>query len=122
MKHEGGFTLIEVLVAISIMGLVLAGLTSMGVTTIQADTHSRRQSAAVSLAQAKLEDLRVLPRSDAAWTATSLPSETCPEKDGAEYTREWDVKMNYNGYQQLARVTVTVSWDDGTSGSVSVSS
>jgi len=127
MKHDGGFTLIEVLVAIAIMSLVLTGLTSMGVTTIQADTHSRRQSAAVSLAQAKLEDLRVLPRSDAAWTATSLhsetcPSETCPEKDGAEYTREWDVKMNYNGYQQLARVTVTVSWDDGTSGSVSLSS
>ncbi len=63
MRHYGGFTLIEVLVAIAIMSLVLTGLTSMGVTTIQADTHSRRQSAAVSLAQAKLEDLRVLPRS-----------------------------------------------------------
>ena len=50
MKHDSGFTLIEVLVAIAIMALVLAGLTSMGVTTIQADTHSRRQSAAVSLA------------------------------------------------------------------------
>src|SRR2546427_6721333 len=121
MKRDGGFTLIEVLVAISIMALVLAGLTSMGVTTIQADTHSRRQSVAVSWAQAKLEDLRVLRRSNGDWTS-GFHSGTTEEKDGAEYTREWEVEMNYNGYQQLARVTVTVSWDDGTSGSVSVSS
>lgn len=120
MKHEGGFTLIEVLVAISIVALVIAGLTSMGVTTIQADTHSRRQSAATSLAQAKLEDLRVSRRSDTDWAA-NLHSETVTE-DEIVYTRKWNVKLDYNTYKQLARVTVTVSWDDSTSGSVSVSS
>jgi prepilin-type N-terminal cleavage/methylation domain-containing protein len=122
MKHDtGGFTLIEVLVAISLMSLVMAGLTSMGITTIQADTHSRRQSAAVSLAQAKLEDLRVLLRSHADWTA-GVHSGTAVEEDGIEYTREWEVEADYNNYKHLSRVTVTVSWDDGTSGSVSVSS
>ena len=121
MKHDGGFTLIEVLVAISIMALVMAGLTSMGVTTIQADTHSRRQSVATSLAQAKLEELRVLRHSQADWTA-GLHSGTTVEADGAEYTREWEVETDYNNYKRLSRVTVTVSWDDGTSGSVSVSS
>ena len=122
MKHEiGGFTLIEVLVAISIMALVMTGLTSMGITTIQADTHSRRQGAATSLAQAKLEDLRVLLRSNADWTA-GLHSGTTVEEDGVEHTREWEVETDYNTYKQLARVTVTVSWDDGTPGSVSLSS
>ena len=105
----------------SLMALVLVGLTSMGVTTIQADTHSRRQSVATSLAQAKLEDLRVLRRSYADWAA-GLHSGTSVEEDGAEYTREWEVETDYNNYKRLSRVTVTVSWDDGTTGSVSVSS
>ena len=125
MKHDaGGFTLVEVLVAISIMALVIAGLASMGVTTIQADSHSRRQSVVVSLAQTKLEDLRVLRRSHADWTAGSH-SETGLQEDGSSggiYTREWEVETDYNTYKGLSRVTVTVSWDASTSGSVSVSS
>jgi prepilin-type N-terminal cleavage/methylation domain-containing protein len=120
MKHDGGFTLIEVLVAIAMMGVVMVGLTSMGTTTIQADTHSRRQSAAVSLAQAKLEDLRILRRTHADWVA-GLHSETIMS-DGIEYSRGWRVETDYNGYTRLSRVTATVSWDDSTSGSVSVSS
>ncbi len=122
MTHDaGGFTLIEVLVAISLIALAIAGLTSMGVLTIQADSHSRRQSVAVSLAQAKLEELRVLRRSHADW-AVGLHRETAMEEDGAEYTREWEVETDYNNYERLSRVMVTVSWDDGISGSVSVSS
>ena len=123
-QNAGGFTLIEVLVAMSLIALVIVGLTSMGVTTIQADTHSRRQSVATSLAQAKLEDLRVLRRSNADWAAGSH-SETGLQEDGSSggaYTREWEVETDYNTYKRLSRVTVTVSWDDGTSGSVSVSS
>lgn len=121
MKREGGFTLIEVLVAISIMALVIAGLSSMGITTIKADTHSRRQSAAMSLAQAKLEELRVLKHSHADWSA-GLHSGATMEADGGEYTREWEVETDYNTYKGLSRVTVTVSWNDGQVRQVSLAS
>ncbi len=110
-----GFTLIEVLVAILLMAVGVLGLSSMGVTTIKADTHSHRASAATALLQAKLEQLRVLPRSDPAWTAGSQ-SETGLYEDGSSggpYTRQWQVVKDYNGYKRLDRVTVTVSWNNG---------
>ena len=124
MKHDSGFTLVEVLVAISLLALVIVGLSSMGVTTIQADSHSRRQSAAVSLAQAKLEELRVLRRSHADWTA-GLHREIGLQENGSSggtYTREWEVETDYNTYKGLSRVTVTVSWDDGQVRQVSLAS
>src|SRR4051812_13800090 len=116
MKRDSGFTLIEVLVAIAVMAVVMVGFTSMGVTTIRADAQSQRQSTAVTLAQAKLEDLRVLPRSHAYWT-TGLHTEATVEAEGGEYTRAWDVETDYKTYKGLSRVTVTVSWEDNTAGS-----
>ena len=113
-----GFSLVEVLVAISLMALVIAGLASMGVNSIQADTHSRRQGAAAVLAQNKLDELRILRRTDAAWAAGehseyAFDCDKAPScEGGTEYLREWDVQTKYNNYNRLSRVTVTVSWDD----------
>src|SRR5262245_9983520 len=105
-----GFSLLEVLVAISIMALVIAGLASMGVTTIQADSQSRQQGAAAVLAQNKLGELRILRRTNADWAAGEHKESV--EEDGAEYLREWTVETNYNDYNKLSRVTVTVSWNN----------
>jgi type II secretory pathway pseudopilin PulG len=115
--------LVEVLVAISMMALVIAGLASMGITTIKADTQGRRTSAATALAQAKLEELRGLPHSHTNWT-TGSHSETDLQEDGSSggtYTRDWVV--NEDGtYTGLYRVTVTVSWNDGEEKQVSLAS
>jgi len=123
IRNANGFTLIEALVAVAVMAIVVSGLASMGVTTIQADTQSRRVSAATALAQAKLEELRGLRRSNTAWTVASH-HETGPDEIAeteVSYTRQWTVQNNYNSYNKLSRVTVTVSWDNG-AGSVRVAS
>ena len=123
IRNANGFTLIEALVAVAVMAIVVSGLASMGVTTIQADTQSRRVSAATALAQAKLEELRGLRRSNTAWTVGSHSQTGLDEnaEPGGSYTRQWTVQNNYNGFSKLSRVTVTVSWDDG-AGSVRVAS
>ncbi len=117
MRHSGdGFTLTEVMVAIALMALVLTGIASMGITTISSDTYSSRESAATALAQAKLEELRLLRRAHADWAAgvhsqTGLAEDG--QLDGGPYDREWRVETDYNGFPNLSRVTVTVSWADG---------
>jgi len=123
IRNANGFTLIEALVAVAVMAIVVSGLASMGVTTIQADTQSRRVSAATALAQAKLEELHGLRRSNTAWTAGNHHETGLDEsgESGGSYTRQWTVQNNYNSYNKLSRVTVTVSWDNG-AGSVRVAS
>ncbi|MEW6300418.1 MAG: type II secretion system protein [Thermodesulfobacteriota bacterium] len=117
MKRDAkGFTLVELLVAISVMAVAFAGIASMGVSTMKADTRGRQVTEATALAQAKLEELRVLRRSDADWAAGShseVGLDSGGSIGGGPYTREWEVEENYNGFNNLSRVTVTVSWYDG---------
>jgi len=111
MKHPtAGFTLLEVLVAMSILALVMSGSAAMTVSTIRADTQSRYQSAAQVLAQEKLQTLRLLRRTNADW-ASGDHSEYVAE-DGVTYFREWTVETDYNGNTGLSRVTVTVYCED----------
>jgi len=115
-QGERGFTLIEVLVAFAVMALAFSGIAAMGVSTLGADTQSRQVSAATALAQAKLEELRILRRTDADWAAGSHSDPDSLQESGepgGPYTREWEVEQDYNGFTNLSRVAVTVSWDDG---------
>jgi prepilin-type N-terminal cleavage/methylation domain-containing protein len=115
-RREAGFTLVEVLVALAVLAIAFSGIAMMGSSTMSADSHGRQQSAATLLAQAKLEELRALRRSDPAWDAGSH-SEAGLFEDGSSggglYTREWVVEEDYNGHANLSRVTVSVSWYNG---------
>ena len=68
-RREAGFTLIEVLVALTVMAIALSGVAMMSSSTMIADTSGRQQVAATTLAQEKLEQLRSLRRSDSTWDA-----------------------------------------------------
>lgn len=115
--NEQGFSLIEVLIAVSLMAIALAGLASMDINTIRADTRSTRTNVATALAHAKLEELRTVRRSDPDWADGSHGPETGLSGDGSSgsglFSREWLVERNYNNFDNFSRVTVTVSWDDG---------
>lgn len=62
---EGGFTLIEVIIAISILTIGLLAVASMQTAAIQGNFFAYRTSEATTLAQDRLEYLLSLPYGDA---------------------------------------------------------
>ena len=108
-RHRG-FTLIETLVALSILAFALAGLSMLMLGNVQTGLDARRITAAGALAQQKLEDLRAFGYS----AATGSGSETLSESGGTTgvtpFTRSWTVATG--GTAGTKNLTITVAWSD----------
>lgn len=57
-RHNAGFSLIEVMVAVLILGIALAGLTRGIATALASSKESERQTTAALFASGKIETLR----------------------------------------------------------------
>jgi type IV pilus assembly protein PilV len=106
--NQQGFTLAELLVALTIFAIGLLAVAGMQVTAIQTNSRANTLTAGTSFAEGVLEE--VLTRSiddptvagDSAgnpWTLVSSPP----------YVATFDVQRNYNGVLNVARVTVRVT-------------
>ena len=69
-KHDG-FTLVEILIAITIFCFAVLGLAIGTVSVIRTNQTSHLRASAVNLAQARLEELRAM-------TSTAFSGLTCP--------------------------------------------
>src|SRR5439155_12376560 len=81
-----GFTLIEVLVALSLAGIVLASLVPLLVASVHGVGQSRRLTTASGLAQAKLEEIR-----NTAGAGAGGSDSVDATGRGETYTRAWAV-------------------------------
>lgn len=100
-KSENGFTLVEILVAVTLILIALLAAAQLQIMTIFTNTASHERTTAITLAQDKLESLRTIPFSQ---IGSSPLSDTV-----GIYTRTWQVENNTPA-QNMARVTVTVTW------------
>jgi type IV pilus assembly protein PilV len=66
---QGGFTLIETMVAIIVLTIGLVGVAALMSSTVKTSARSRYVSTAALLASEKLEDLSRIPKNDPAMTA-----------------------------------------------------
>jgi prepilin-type N-terminal cleavage/methylation domain-containing protein len=112
-----GFSLIEVLVALVILAISLLALAGLMTTTTKNNAFGGNLTEAATMAQDKMEELRVT-----GWDIIINGSDTNPIR-GLNYNRAWTVVIGPNSplppNDNEKRVTVTVNWNDGIARSIS---
>lgn len=115
--NSKGFTLIEVLVALVILAVSLLALAGLMTTTTKNNAFGGNLTEAATLAQDRLEELRVT-----GWDNIVNGNDTNPIR-GLNYNRTWTVVLGPNSplppHDNEKRVTVTVNWNDGIARSIS---
>ncbi len=108
METEKGFTLVEVMLAISILSIGLLAIASMHVSSIDGNSNSRRLTEAMNYTQDKLEELQTL-----SYSHTLLKSGDRTEGNPPDgYTIAWNVSVD-NPVEDAKLITVTTSWQVG---------
>ena len=103
---EGGFTLLEVIVSVSVLTLGLLAVASMQTAAIRGNDNAYRMTESATWAQDRLEALTALPYSDPALsigTGKADPVSRTP----AGYTITYDVAAGPIGNTKLITVNVT---------------
>jgi len=120
IKVTAGFTLIEVLVAMSLFSIAVLGVAAGATTVMRANQTSHYHTIATNLAQDKLEELK-------GRTVANINTTGSPENNIAVpgvpvlFTRSWAVA---GGAPVLGvtQITVTVTWTDYAAQTLTVSS
>ncbi len=110
INRQGGFTLLEVIMAISILTVGLLAVGAMQVSAIYGNSLAGRMTEATSMAEEKLEELLSL---EYTLTSTNADLEEGEHSGGTDagYTTTWTV-VNNSPVPNTKEITVTVTWRD----------
>jgi len=108
--NKSGFTLLEVLIAISILTVGLLGVAQMQIMGIQGNYFSGNTTTALTLAEEKMEDLLGTSYINVISGNDANPIDETGQAGGI-YTRTWIVANN-TPIIDTKTVTVNVSWDN----------
>jgi type IV pilus assembly protein PilV len=108
-RSERGFTIIEVLIALLVLMVGMAGLLSLQLTSMKATGFSRHATEASILCEDKMEDLRTIPLNSARFETDRdmVDARGVPDPEGL-YEREWNVVPGVD----TTTITVMVSWEE----------
>ena len=104
-KNPGGFTLVEIMVAIVVLAVGLLSFFALNVAIIKSNVSAKMVSAATNLAQEKIENIKNTDYSlivDATETNIGLNS---------AFTRTTSVQTDVP-QSNMKTITVTVSWQE----------
>ena len=106
---ENGFTLIEILIAISIFAIGMLAVASMQISGIQGNGTAKALTGASTWASDRIERLMALSYDHADLTPGAHPAVT-PDPDN-RYSLSWQVTENAP-INNVKTIAVTISWKD----------
>ena|ERR1043166_2381889 len=114
-SRQDGFTLIEILIALSLFAIAILGLAAGTSTVIQVNQKNYFSSIATNLAQDKLEELKANPGT----LASGGP--ITDTYDGVTFTRVWTITPD-SPVDTVTQIDVTVTWTDYINRTITISS
>ena len=105
MKKRNGFSLLELIIALGILSIGFLSLSHLSVSVMKANKYSQNKTAALQLAQEKMESLKTLPFSE---LQGEVESGLKMAKVGTVFQRETIVEKGVGA--PLADITVRVYW------------
>lgn len=124
-KSAGGFTLIEVLVAMAIFAVAVLGLAVGATSVMRANQTGLYSTMATNWAQDKLEELKAktvsaLPNCPS-YTTSGCSDTVTSSGSPISFTRSWQIISN-SPVTGVNRIDVQVVWTDYTSHTLTISS
>ena len=105
LKKENGFTLIEVLIALTIFAVGLLAVAALQTSAIKMNSTSNKLTNLSTLAKDQIEKLSALPYADPALNAGNYT----PTSPSANYSIFYSVVINPPPLDNTKNITVTVS-------------
>lgn len=108
-RRSGGFTLIEIMIALVILAVVVLGLATATAQVVHVVTLSDRNAAAIQLADSRIEEIQMNPNYNAIDTLFAGAETSFPNHPG--YSRETTISRvgGLGQSQDYKKVTVTVN-------------
>ena len=126
-QRSEGFTLLEVLIAMAILGVGVLTIGLAQLSAVKMSSRSEHMSQAMYLAQEQLEVFLAMPRTDPQFQALVVQQPDpggvididTTDLDQTNYTRSWTIEPNTPAVG-LTRITVFVNWNTATRGRTQV--
>ena len=104
LNSSKGFTLLEMLIAMTILSVALLGMGQMMLLSIRGTSFGNKITEATTFAQDKMEELRTVD-----WDVLKDGNDVINGSKGINYQRRWAVVPNGT----MKTVNLSVSWNDG---------
>jgi len=117
---QQGFTLVELLVAMTIFAIGLLSIAGMQITAVRTNSRANTLTAATAVAEGVLEEILARTLDDPTYSSSSAGNDydfdlatagtqsSVTVQGAGTYAATFDVELNYNGVPNVARVVVNV--------------